>query len=180
MGTGTKKILITSPSSIVLRRRDLSVLTSLSFPKLVLGIPYRLESEGVLFFQDIFVLSCCFTRLMENQSFQHNVFDLIVLFYFFIAWTPLAMLQSSSVRAAASAKTPNAWQLWRFCLLSLNPMFFYGMSLFCVRVSHQGWAQVISLSSEIWAIMLKDSAHWLKAVTVLVMPTIPPPISQFH
>ena len=178
-------------------RRDLSVLTSLSFLKLVLGIPYRLESvrsycffnqlsricsgalehpwsipyiqlmsicfthghrdkdeidntarlnrptpfisydephkkgsvgfnklvfsqacirdpvqawkcEELLFFQDIFVLSCRFTRLIENWSFQHNVLDLILLYYFFIAWTSLAMLQSSSVSATASVKTPVA------------------------------------------------------------------------
>ena len=65
-------------------------------------------------------------------------------------------------------KHQNVWRLWRFCLLSLNPIFFYGMSLLQPRLS----------TSEMWAITLKDSTHWLKVVTVLVMPTISPPISQ--
>ena len=159
-------------------RIDLSVLTNLSFPKLVLGISYMLESIwGFILYHDMIVLPCCFVRFIII-SCSGRIFSTWSCFLDFVYCLVLCCKAPQYV-VLLQLKHQNVWLLWRFCLLSLNPIFFLGKLLLCGPVSHQGWVQIMSLSSEMWALMLKDSVHWLNAVTVLIMPKTPPPFPNF-
>ena len=76
---------------------------------------------------------------------------------------------------------------YRFVILTIlsstcESTFFWKKTLLRGPVSQQVWAQIIPMCRLQYELnnMLKDCQHWLKAVTVLVMPTIPSPLSQFH
>ena len=136
------------------------------------------KCEGFILF-----ITYLYFHVVSPDSFRFNrssiIFPLIWLLWFCLLLGPLwQYCQAHQYVLLLQRKHHNVWQLWRYCLLLLNPIFL-GMSLLYRRLSYQCWAQII-LSSEMWALILKDSSHWLKAVTVLVVPTVPPPMSQFH
>ena len=165
---------------MILWRTDMSVLTRISFPKLVFWIAHRLECVRGLFF----FMKYLYFHVASPGSFRINRSNIFFSTFLassilFIAWSSVAILQSSQVRAAASAKTPKGLTTALILSSASESNILLGQVASFWTSESPRLSIYCSLSSEMWALILKDSAHWLKAVTVLVVPTIHPPIPNF-
>ena len=165
---------------MIIWRTDMSVLTRMSSPKLVLGISYMLESvRGLFFFMKYLYFHVASPGLFRiNRSSIFFRLD-IASSIFFIAWSFVAILQSSPVRTAASTKTPKG--------LTTMPIFSsaYESNILFGKVASLWTSESPSLSVNYFLVIWNISSDTegqcplAQTVTVLVIPTIHPPIPNF-